>query len=49
MSNKILVFATILAVASLLMFNFEGDSQPDQEFYAFKTAHSKVYANVEEE
>lgn len=48
MSGKILAFAAVIAVAALLIFNYEGPQNASQ-FETFKTQHNKVYASLEEE
>lgn len=48
MSYKILVFAAILAITALLVFNYEGDQSVDQ-FEKFKNQHGKVYSSTEQE
>ena len=49
MSTKILAFATLVTVATLLFANMQGDNGVDTEFNEFKLTHGKTYSSVGEE
>jgi len=43
MSGKILAFAAVIAVASLIIFNMEAKNEKVTLFETFKQAHGKFY------
>ena len=49
MSAKILIFAALVAVATVLIFSAQPTNPSISEFENFKLAHGKVYSNVAEE
>jgi C1A family cysteine protease len=49
MSTKILAFAALVAVASLLIANMQPSNSVDAQFEQFKVTHKKNYENVAEE
>ena len=49
MSGKILAFAALIAVASVLIFSVQPENSKFTEFEKFKLDHGKVYASIEEE
>jgi C1A family cysteine protease len=49
MSTKILAFAALVAVASLLIANMQPSNSVDTQFEEFKATHKKTYSNEAEE
>ena len=48
MSTKILAFAAIVVVASLMIANMQPSRGFDSEFESFKLAHKKTYLTADE-
>ena len=48
MSTKILAFAALVAVASLLIANMQPSNSIDTQFEEFKVSHKKTYKNAAE-
>jgi|LakMenE18May11ns_1017448.scaffolds.fasta_scaffold8950949_1 hypothetical protein len=48
MSTKIVAFAALIVVASLMIANIQPSRGVDSQFESFKVAHKKTYLTVDE-